>query len=937
MTTELLIANGRIGLDAQIGDYTYIGENGRSVVDDLLLSRDYFDHIVNFSVCDPTEFSDHCALLFKINCQNMNEHNYDYENTTETSTNKILWQAERTQDFRQTLISHLDMYNEMLSDFDTANPIDSLDTVVNSFSNLLFNNAFDHFGKTHTHGKTRNPSSRPNQFNEWYNNDCKSAKQDFINATRSYKQNKSHENKTNFVRCRSKLNKVKRRAKATYQFEQGQRVSKLAKENPKQFWKSIKKGNKSRAPVSDKLSTDDFFEHFSEMYKSADDINISDSNASNENINIINDLDLEITPDEVMKVIKSLKTQKSPGLDGLVSEIFKSSADILCPILVKIFNVVFSSECYPKSWSEGVITPIHKKGNLDDVNNYRGITLINIMSKIYSHILHSRLIKWADEYEKINNCQFGFQPNKSTVDCIFLFHSIISKTLSRGEKLYCSFVDFRRAFDTINRNHLWQKLIQINVSSKMIRCLRSMYDNVKAYVKYKHKISPSFPSQIGLKQGDPLSALLFTFFINDLVQKVSTDDDQNSFSLQDVNLFMLLYADDVVLFGKTPELLQHMLNNLSEYSAVWDLHVNTDKTKIMIFENGEKTIKIFTYGDIPLENVEYFKYLGITFFKNGNWNRTQKYIADHGSYALHNLYKILSNIRLNIPEKFKLFDSLVSSVLSYSSEIWGYHIGPEIERIHTRFCRYILGVQRSTNLSGLYSELGRKPLIIFRQLRMIKYWLKLRESNDPLLKSMFNMLTNDLNDGQTYGGLNWAFQVKKILDSLGLSHLWRLEPETEISYEAIKMRIFDQYNQTLTMEINNSSRLRLYSKYKENNEQETYLNLIKNKTYMQTLSRFRLSSHQLEIETGRHIGSDRDQRLCRKCNMRMIEDEYHFLLTCPLYNDLRTKYFSRYFCHWPNMTKFKLLMSSKSKYTLLKLSKYIYFAQKRRNETANVT
>ena len=116
----------------------------------------------------------------------------------------------------------------------------------------------------------------------------------------------------------------------------------------------------------------------------------------------------------------------------------------------------FSSECYPKSWSEGVITPIHKKGNLDDVTNYRGITLINIMSKIYSHILHNRLIKWAEQHEKINECQFGFQPHKSIVDSIFLFHSIISKTLSRGEKVYCSFVDFRRAFDTINRKYLWQ-------------------------------------------------------------------------------------------------------------------------------------------------------------------------------------------------------------------------------------------------------------------------------------------------------------------------------------------------------------------------------------------------------------------------------------------------------------------------------------------------
>ena len=132
------------------------------------------------------------------------------------------------------------------------------------------------------------------------------------------------------------------------------------------------------------------------------------------------------------------------------------------------------------------------------------------------------------------------------------------------------------------------------------------------------------------------------------------------------------------------------------------------------------------------------------------------------------------------------------------------------------------------------------------------------------------------------------------------------------------------------MEINNSSRLRLYSKYKENNEQEMYLNLIQNKTYMQTLSRFRLSSHQLEIDTGRHIGSDRDQRLCRKCKIRMIEDEYHFLLTCPLYNDLRTKYFSRYFCHWPNMTKFKITHVNKIQIYIVKIKQICLFCTKKK-------
>ena len=90
-------------------------------------------------------------------------------------------------------------------------------------------------------------------------------------------------------------------------------------------------------------------------------------------------------------------------------------------------EAVFLNGIYPASWSEGVIIPIPKKGSLDETNNYRGITLINTLSKVYSHILNNRLLKWASEKGKISDCQFGFQKNKSTVDCIFVFHAIISK------------------------------------------------------------------------------------------------------------------------------------------------------------------------------------------------------------------------------------------------------------------------------------------------------------------------------------------------------------------------------------------------------------------------------------------------------------------------------------------------------------------------------
>ena len=131
-------------------------------------------------------------------------------------------------------------------------------------------------------------------------------------------------------------------------------------------------------------------------------------------------LDSQFTTNELKKVIFNLKSNKSPGIDGLIAEIFKSSYDILSPLLLRLFNVIFKSGSYPSQWSEGLITPIHKKDDLEDVHNYRGITLINALSKIYSHLLNNRLLEWASENNKLSDCQFGFQKNKSTVDCIFI-------------------------------------------------------------------------------------------------------------------------------------------------------------------------------------------------------------------------------------------------------------------------------------------------------------------------------------------------------------------------------------------------------------------------------------------------------------------------------------------------------------------------------------
>ena len=305
------------------------------------------------------------------------------------------------------------------------------------------------------------------------------------------------------------------------------------------------------------------------------------------------ELDAEITENELRQAVFHQKNNKSPGLDDIKSEIFKISFDLISPFLLKLYNRLFQNGEYPRSWGEGIIVPIFKGGDANMAQNYRGITLINIIAKIYSQILLNRVTKWSEKENKLSQNQFGFQKGKSTVDCIFSFYSIISKTLHAGEKLYCVFIDYEKAFDKIDRTFLWQKLISENVSSKLVQAISLMYLIVKSCIRYQSSKSDFFSSHIGLKQGDPSSPLLFMLFINDIIQNVNSDFD-NIFTIEELQIFMLLYADDAVVFARSPEVLQSILNDIESYCTTWGLKINTVKTKAMIFEKGRIRVLIFT-------------------------------------------------------------------------------------------------------------------------------------------------------------------------------------------------------------------------------------------------------------------------------------------------------------------------------------------------------
>ena len=924
--TDHIIANGRLHGDKN-GNYTFSSQRGLSVTDYLLLNKNDIISLHDFKILEWSPFSDHAAVYFTFNMKCINN-----ENSTSNclSDQRLIFNEEKVPEFKELLKNTIhSISNENITDKNTVLQVETLTNFLHEKANVIF-------GKTFKINTNKSDKNSVNQKPKWFNEACFSAKQEFKTSRNNFSHNKTDENRISFTRARTKYNRARKKAKQKFKLKEGQRLENIAKTKPKQFWKSIKKCYNKSKNSKNNVKLDDLYDHFNSLLGQEPENDPADVEIQN---NQNDELDCQITEEEVRKAVFKQNNGKASGPDDLSAEIIKASYDIISPQLVSIYNNLFNKSEYPESWGLGFIVPILKGGDPNIAKNYRGITLNNILAKIYSQILLNRLTVWAEKYDKISNCQFGYQKGKCTTDCIFILHSIIAKVLNSGQKLYSIFIDYEKAYDKINHIFLWQKMLSENISSKITNAIKSMYSVVRSVIKHNSKLSNSIHSHLGVKQGDPSSSLLFMMFINDIVTSVRTDIE-GLFSIDELKLFLILYADDQILFATSPTSLQSMLNDIEIYCNTWNLKINIAKTKVLIFEksNRHTNYDFYLYNE-KLEVVKSFKYLGVYFFKNGNWSRTQKCIAEHASKAMHRLFSVFNQYEFKTNEKCKLFDTLVSSILSYSSEIWGYHEGKDIEAIHTKFLRKLLCVNKSTNLAGLYGELGRVPMNIMRKIHMIRYWFKLLKSeNNSLIKRIYIMLRNDADSNNSYNNLNWAYHIKSMLQTLGLANLW-IEQDMLIErgsldslFTTIKQRILDQYYQTWYCNINNSQRLITYSRFKHTFNLEQYLDSIHDKKLKIAMSRFRLSSHRLEIERGRYRNIQRSDRKCKFCTQDAIENEYHFLLACPQYLDIRKKYLRRYYWSWPTLNKFDTVMTSTNKNEILNLSKYIYYATKLRNE-----
>ena len=726
------------------------------------------------------------------------------------------------------------------------------------------------------------------------------------------------------MRKKRDYKKTELRHKRQYERHEGDMLDYLRRHNPKQFHKYFAK---RRTKTSNDISLNQFVDHFrdlgsidyDEMNDDDDDDNVHFSPAA------YDELDVEISDNEVENAISYLKRNTSCGEDCLINELFKDCKDVLLPYLSKLFNSIFVSGYFPESWSKGCIVPVYKKGDINDTNNYRGITLVSCLGKLFTSILNRRLLEWDKKFNIITDAQFGFRPGNSTVDAIFVLQSLINKTLKkRGGRLYCCFVDYRKAFDLIDRSKLWGKLIKQGINGKMIKIIYSLYENVKSCVKHNGVLSEYFKNDIGLFQGEVLSPILYSLYVNDC-EMYFLKEHCMSFEINMINLFLLMYADDMCLFAQSPSDLQNMLNTLHAYNDEWNLTLNVQKTKIVIFRNGgiiRENEKWF-YNGQQIEVVNQFKYLGMLFNFNGKHNITQKHVAEQGRKAYFALNSKFKNHHFNIISKCSVFDTYVKSILSYGAEIWGFHKATDVESVHTKFCKNILGVKKSTCNNFVYYELGRFPLNITRKLQIIKYWIKLKKSENIIIKSC-------LEDRENYDD-DWLKNIKLELNHLGLGYIWEMEQIDAKLIKEIEQRFHDVHAQEIFTAIQNVSRGENYKYLADNFGTQHYLTKSINELHRKCITRIRLSSHNLNIETGRYRHESRTDRRCTLCDLDDLEDEFHFILKCPFYNDLRVTLIKPYYLRRTSVFKLIELLSTRNLKELRNLGRFLYLADKRRN------
>ena len=936
----MYMLNGRYGQDARKGDFTF---RDQSVIDYSITSNKGFTILTDFKIHELDRiYSDgHSLLQMTLNLNAANTPKaVGSENNIQQNDQKheckLKWEQHKSSTFNENInASKLQDLNTYLESMGSEATQHNINEITNKLCDLFNESADKTFQRTKINTKFHTGSK--NNHKPWFGFNCEKARKSYMKARKIYNLQKNRDNKSALLNASKLYKSTMNKYISQYKHTQQTKLRNMHKKSPKDYWKylnSLNKSKKTKTPPIESLH--DFFQELNSAQIPEDDDAI-DGILNGINLNDDDQfLNTPITPAEILKCIQTLKNSKAPGSDEVLNEYIKYTKLQLLPIYVRLFNLVLNTGIIPEKWVEGMIMPIYKnKGDPMNPENYRPITLLSCLGKLFTAVLNERLNKFLNYNSILLQNQAGFRKHYSTSDHIFVLHSIFELLKLKKKKLFCAFVDFSKAFDSVWRVGLWNKLLQTEINGKFFQVIYNLYQNIKSCITLNGTNSTYFESFIGLRQGENLSPVLFSIFLNDLEPFLQDKNDTGiEFELHTENVYffikfvVLLYADDTAIICDSPEEFQITLNNFVDYCKIWKLNINYDKTKIVIFGVRNLNKYRFKMENTVIEIVKSYKYLGVLLSNNGSFLNARKSIYEKANKAMHLLYKRIYNLNLPLDLQLKLFDSTILPIITYGSDVWGYENLDMFERIHNKFLRTITKCRKSTPMYMLYGELGRYPISITIKARIIGFWARIITDYSSKYVSIIYQKMLQIGAHK----FKWTKHVQSILQEVGRNDIWishneRIPKNTQ---HIVKKILIDLHKQNWHNTIRHSSKGQNYSLIKDEPSLEEYLTILPKNQYI-PLIKYRTANHFLPVETLRWQGIDISERKCTLCDTRDTADEFHYLLICKHFDDQRKQLIRPYYYRSPNVLKFKELFSTKSSSKLTKLSKFVSLIMKEFN------
>ena len=431
---------------------------------------------------------------------------------------------------------------------------------------------------------------------------------------------------------------------------------------------------------------------------------------------------------EIEGALVKLKCGKSPGIDQVYSEFLKAGGPILITVFQKFFNAILTSGDIPSNFKEAMIIVLFKKDDRSECRNYRPISLLSHVYKLFMTIIGDRIK--SDLYYSFPSSQAAYQPGRSTTEQIFSLCQLIEKSIEFNNPLHIVFIDFTKAFDSVRLDRLWSILNETTqINKNYINLLKSLYDGSSASIKIDIGVSRNISIEKGVKQGDMLSAILFCIALAYVIRQTEEQCSNSGYSIGGQIISNLAYADDIALTGRDVGDLQNFVTALAANSKQIGLEICLKKTKCMTTAKDQPRLNISIYGK-PIEQVSEFVYLGHKLSCMNNSEVAVRHRIGLGWAAFGKQEKILKSTRVPIHVKTKIYLSYILSVVLYGLDCvtWNKSLVSKIEVFQNHILRFITGhrqidkirittLRQMTGTHALFNKVKSKTLKLFGHIK----------------------------------------------------------------------------------------------------------------------------------------------------------------------------------------------------------------------------